>query len=203
MSEATKFTQDILTNAKAKADSIIREAEAETQRASDEAKIAIQREADAIARAGRSDAEAIKRREISEARHRSKLRQQREKDRIMQEVLDETKKRTFEIVRDDSRYIPLLTRLVESGINELGTELALIHLNGTDLKRVAILERNMTSSASGRVKVEWSKEPIDALGGVIVSSRDGRIRIVNTLDQKFNAVEPKLLIEARKSLFGE
>ena len=121
----------------------------------------------------------------------------------MQEVLDETKKRTFEIVRDDSRYIPLLTRLVESGINELGTELALIHLNGTDLKRVAILERNMTSSASGRVKVEWSKEPIDALGGVIVSSRDGRIRIVNTLDQKFNAVEPKLLIEARKSLFGE
>jgi len=203
MSEATKFTQDILTNAKAKADSIILEAEAETQRASDEAKIAIQREADAIARAGRSDAEAIKRREISEARHRSKLRQQREKDRIMQEVLDETKKRTFEIVRDDSRYIPLLTRLVESGINELGTELALIHLNGTDLKRVAILERNMTSSASGRVKVEWSKEPIDALGGVIVSSRDGRIRIVNTLDQKFNAVEPKLLIEARKSLFGE
>jgi len=203
MSEATKFTEDILTNAKAKADSIIREAEAETQRASDEAKIAIQREADAIARSGRADAEALKRREISEARHRSKLRQQREKDRIMQEVLDETKKRTFEIVRDDSRYIPLLTRLVESGINELGSESAMVHVNETDLKRVPLLQRSITNTGSGRVKVEWSKEPIDALGGAIVSSLDGKIRIVNTLDQKFDAVEPKLLIEARKSLFGE
>jgi len=51
--------------------------------------------------------------------------------------------------------------------------------------------------------VEWSREPIEASGGAIISSPDGKMRIVNTLEQIFNALEPRLLIEASKSLFGE
>jgi vacuolar-type H+-ATPase subunit E/Vma4 len=123
----------------------------------------------------------------------------------MREVFDQTKKRTFDLVRDDANYIPLLTSLIESGIRELGDKSAVIHLNETDLRRMSTsnLEQRVNKSLSGQVKVEWSREPIAASGGAIVSSPDGMIRIVNTLDQRLEALEPKLLIEAGKSLFGE
>jgi vacuolar-type H+-ATPase subunit E/Vma4 len=205
MSETSKFTEDIMTVARGRAENIIREAETETQRASDEAKITISREVEAIIRNARADADAVKRRQVSEARHRSKLREQQEKDRIMRDVLDQTKKRTFDVVRDDTKYIPLLTSLIESGVRELGDKSAMIHLNENDLRRMSSsnIEERVNKSLSGEVKVEWAREAIAASGGAIISSHDGMIRIVNTLDQRLEALESKLLIEAGKSLFGE
>ena len=204
MSETSKFTEDILTNARGKAESIIREAETETQRASDEAKITASREVEAVVRNARADADAVKRRQVSEARHRSKLLEQQEKDKIMRDVLDQTKKRISDIVRDDTKYLPLLTSLIETGIHELGSKSATIHLNEADLGRVktANLDQRI-SKGLGEIRVEWSKAPIAALGGAIISSPDGMIRIVNTLDQRLEALESRLLIEAGKSLFGE
>jgi vacuolar-type H+-ATPase subunit E/Vma4 len=205
MSETDKFTEDILANAKAKADSIIREAENETQRASDEAKATIARETEAIMRSARADAEAVKRRQISEARHRAKIREQHEKDKIMQDVLEKSKKRMLELARDETKYVPFLTRLIQDGVRELGDKTALIHLNENDTRNISHIEDRLSKATSGHdnVKLSWSKDPIQASGGAIISSQDGKIRIVNTLDQRFEALESKLLIEARKSLFGE
>jgi V/A-type H+-transporting ATPase subunit E len=204
MSESNRFTEDILTTARGRAESLVREAEAEAQRASEEAKLAISKDVETLIRNALADADAVKRRQISEARHRSKLREQQEKDAIMQEVLGEAKKRSLEFTLDETRYIPLLSRLIESGIRELGDSMATIHLNEADLKRISPLaaEKEL-KSLSERVKIEWSKEPIAASGGAIISSKDGRVRIVNTLDQRLEALEPKLLIEASKTLFGE
>ena len=201
MSETEKFTQDILAHAKEKAQTIIREAETEAQKASDDAKATISREADSLLRGARADADAVKRRQISEARHRSKMREQEEKEKILQEVLDKSKKRCTELVRDSDRYLPLLTSLIESGIRELGEKTVMIHLNSQDLKTASALEQRIAKRVTA--KVEWSKEPIESSGGAIISSPDGKIRIVNTLEQRFVALEPRLLIEAKKSLFGE
>jgi vacuolar-type H+-ATPase subunit E/Vma4 len=65
------------------------------------------------------------------------------------------------------------------------------------------LEQEISKSLLEQVKLEWSKEPVLASGGAIISSPDGKIRIVNTLDQRIDALESKLLTEAGKSLFGE
>ncbi len=205
MSETRKFTEDILKAAAERADKIIREAEAETQRASDEAKASISREADAIIRSAHADAEAVKRRETSEARHKSKLREEREKDVVMTEVLGQAKKRVMDMTRDENTYLPYLTNLVESAIRQLGDQTPLIHLNKADMARInrASLERELATGLKKPVKIEWSKEPIVAAGGAIVSSPDGKTRIVNTLDDRFDALESKLLVEAGKSLFGE
>ena len=205
MSETSKFTEDILKGATEKAGNIIGEAEAETQRASDEAKTLISREAEAIIRNARADAEAVKRREISEARHKSKLHEQQEKDIVMTEVLDDAKKRVLDVAKDESKYLPYLTTLVEGAIRQLGDETLLIHLNKADMTRInrTNLERHIAEGLQKPIKIEWSKEPIVAAGGAIVSSLDGKTRIVNTLDERFNALESKLLIEAGKSLFGQ
>jgi len=205
MSETSKFTEDILKAATEQAGNIIGEAEAETQRASNEARTSISREAEDIIRSARADAEAVKRREISEARHKSKLHEQQEKDIVMTEVLEHAKKRVLDVTKDENTYLPYLTTLVESAIRQLENETLLIHLNKADMTRInrTNVERDIAKGLQKPIKIEWAKEPIEAAGGAIVSSPDGKTRIVNTLDERFNAMEPKLLIEAGKSLFGQ
>ena len=203
MAETDKFTDDILSSARQKADDIIREAEAETKRVLDEAQATISREVETMIRGARADAEAVKRRQVSEARHRVKLREEQEKDKIVQDVLDRTKKRVSDLVRDEAKYIPLLTHLIEGGIQELGEKTAVIHLNERDLKGISTLELRISKDLMGQVKVDVSKKPIETSGGAVISNPDGKIRIVNTLDQRFDAMEPRLLVEARRALFGE
>ncbi|HUK50015.1 MAG TPA: V-type ATP synthase subunit E family protein [Terriglobales bacterium] len=205
MSETSAFTEDILKAAHSKAQSIITEAESEAQRATDEAKAGISREAADIVRNAQGEADSIKRRQTSEARHLSKLREQREKNAILSEVLDLAKKRVLEATKNERQYLLYLAAQVEDGVRELGSDTAVVHLNGADLKRInrADVEREVAKRIGRSVRVEWATEPIEAIGGVVVSSADTKTRIVNTLDQKFDALEPTLLIEAGKSLFGE
>ena len=205
MSETSVFTEDILKAARAKAQSIISEAETEAQRATDEARTGISREAADIVRNAHGEAESIKRRQISEARHLSKLREQREKNTILSEVLDLTKKRVIEATKQEGKYSTYLAGQVEDGIRELGSDTAVVHLNTFDLKRInrADVEREVAKRLGKSLKVEWAGEPIEAIGGAVIASTDAKTRIVNTLDQKFDALEPALLIEAGKTLFGD
>lgn len=204
MSETAKFTVDILTVAKEKAQSMTSQAEAETQRALKEAKADMTREADDMIRNARAEAEGVKRRQISEVRHRIKLQEQQEKSKILADVLERTRKRIIDITNDESKYVPYLASMIESGIREIGLDNVLVHLNAGDLKRIdkGRLEREVTRKLDKSVKMEWAKDPVDTLGGAMVSSKDGKTRIPNTLDQRFEALEPKLLIEAGKVLFG-
>lgn len=205
MSETSRFTEDILAVAKEKSQSIITEAETETKRALDEAKAHISSEANEIIRNAQAEAEGVKRREISETRHRLKLQEQQEKSKILSEVLEATKKRVIETVNDEGKYIPHLSAYIESGIRELGLPSVTVHLNATDLKRIdkGKLEQEIAKRLGKPPRFEWSNEPIDALGGAIVSSSDGRTRIVNTLNERFEALESKLLVEAGKLLFAD
>ncbi len=205
MSETAMFTEEILAAAKAKAQTIINEAETSTQHALEEAKMQSAREAEDVLSNGRAEAEGVKRRKISEMRHRLKLQEQSEKSKILTDVLEQTRARINDLAKDENKYFAYLVGLVSSGISEIGLESVVVHLNSNDLKRIDLtkLEREIPKNPGKAVKVEFSKEPIIASGGVIVSSIDGKTRIVNTLDQRFEGMESKLLIEAGKILFGE
>jgi V-type H+-transporting ATPase subunit E len=205
VSETGKFTEDILAVAKEKSQSIITEAETETQRALEEAKAQMSMEARDIVRNARTEAEAVKRRETSEARHRLKLQEQGEKSKILSEVLEATKKRVVEITSDEAKYLPYLAAYIASGIRELGLENVTVRLNAADLKRIhrGKLQNEIVTRLGKTVRIEWSNEPIEALGGAVVSSSDGQTRIVNTLNERFEALESKMLVEAGKLLFGE
>lgn len=205
MSETSKFTEDILAAAKEKAATLISEAEVETQKALEEAKSYIAKQGDEIIRTAKAEADAIKRRHVSEVRHRLKLKEQAERTRILSEVIEEARIRVAELTEDERTYMRFLAELIKTGIEELGLDSVIVHLNGRDLKRVETnrLEREIAKKLNRPVKIEWSKQPIDALGGAIISSADGRTRIVSTLDQRFNALEEKLLVEAGRILFSD
>jgi V/A-type H+-transporting ATPase subunit E len=205
VSETTKFTQNILTAAREKARKVVEEAENERKRLVEDANATIVREANEILRNARAEAEGIKRREISGVRHRIKLMEQSEKDRILNSVLDEVKARIRVTAQDENTYLRYLGRLAADAIRQLGMGQVTVHLNSEDLKRIDVsrLTRELERYPISSVRVDIAKEPISASGGIVVSSDDGMIRIVNTFEQRFEALEPKLLIEAGRLLFSE
>jgi vacuolar-type H+-ATPase subunit E/Vma4 len=205
VSETTKFTQDILTAAREKARKVVEEAENERKRLVEDANATIVREANEILRNARAEAEGIKRREISGVRHRIKLMEQSEKDRILNSVLDEVKARIRVTAQDENTYLRYLGRLAADAIRQLGMGQVTVHLNSEDLKRIDVsrLTRELEKYPISSVRVDIAKQPISASGGIVVSSHDGMIRIVNTFEQRFEALEPKLLIEAGRLLFSE
>jgi len=205
LSETAKFTDDILTVARERARQVVDQAENERHRLVDDAKATIAREANDTLRNAQAEAEGIRRREVSEVRHKVKLQEQSEKDKILSAVLDEAKARVREITRDENKYLAYLARLGADAIRQLGMERVTVHLNADDLKRIDVsnLTREIDKHAPPGTKVEISKEPISASGGIIVSNQDGKVRIVNTFEQRFEALESKLLIEAGRLLFSE
>lgn len=205
MSETVKFTQDIMNTARDKAQQIIGQAEDERQRLLEEARNVLGREVAEIRTNAEAEAEGIKRRAVSEVRHRVKMREQLEKDKILTDVLEEAKKKVLEITKDYSKYFSYLVNLISEGIRQLGLDSVTIHMNAEDLKRIDPVElgREVNKGLQAPTKVEVSRHAIPSSGGVIISNSDGKIRIVNTLEQRFAAMEPKLLIEAGHLLFSE
>jgi vacuolar-type H+-ATPase subunit E/Vma4 len=134
-----------------------------------------------------------------------KIHEQLEKSKILNEVLEQARKRIMDIVKDEGKYIPYLTGLIENGVREIGLDAVVVHLSGIDLKRVdkTKVERDIGKKLDRTVKIEWSKEPIETAGGAVISSTDGRTRIMSTLDQRLDALESKLLVEAGRILFGQ
>jgi vacuolar-type H+-ATPase subunit E/Vma4 len=204
MSETAKFTEDILSIAREKSQSIIAKAQEDADRILNDAKSNFLREASELVKSAETEAEAIRRRQVSEARHTLKLREQEEKNKILTEVLDQTRKRASEITADENRYLQYLTKLSLDGIQEIGLENVVLHLNANDLKRFGEkLNREISRQMQKPGKVEFAREPIDAAGGVIITNDDDTIRIVNTFEQRYEALEARLLIEAGKILFNE
>ena len=204
LSETSKFTEDILATANEKARKIIEQAEFEKQRHLEEARISINKEVADITRNADTEAEAIKRREVSEMRHRIRLREQSEKDKILTEVLAETKKNVLHIVMDEDKYLAYLVRIISDAIRQINLPSVTIHMNAEDLRRIdsTKLIREITDNVNTSAIVV-SKNPISCSGGAVISSPDDKIRIVSTFDQRIEALEPRLLIEAGRLLFTD
>ena len=205
MTETTKFTEDILSVSRDKARQVVEQAENERQRRLEEAKVVILREANNMLRIAEAEAQGIKHREVSELRHKMKLLEQSEKGKILTAVLNEVKEMVHQTRSNENTYVEYLGRLAADAISQLGMAKVTVGLNADDLKRIdaSRLTREIEKHGQDLPKLEISKEPISASGGVVLSSPDGRIRIMNTFEERFEALEPRLLIEAGRLLFGQ
>jgi vacuolar-type H+-ATPase subunit E/Vma4 len=204
MSETAKFTEDILSVAREKSQLIVSKAQEDADKILNEAKSNFLREASETIKTAENEAEAIRRRHVSEARHGLKLREQEEKNKILTEILDQARKSAFDIVDDERRYLEYLIKLSVDGIREIGLENIVLHVNASDVKRFGErLSQEIGKRLEKHGRIELAREPIETAGGVIVSNHEGTIRIVNTFEQRYGALESRLLIEAGKLLFND
>ena len=68
-----------------------------------------------------------------------------------------------------------------------------------DLDRQSRLLKNLKIS---EVKVSVAKKPVDTIGGFILTSPDGKIKLDQTFEARLQAAERRIKKEIAKILFG-
>jgi V/A-type H+-transporting ATPase subunit E len=91
---------------------------------------------------------------------------------------------------DLQRYDPWLDSLIVRGANLIEEKSLVVSTNARDLQRLAERWGAVLETLPSHKTVTLSKEPIETLGGVLVTSRDRRIRVDNTYEGRLERLRP-------------
>ncbi len=93
---------------------------------------------------------------------------------------------------DRSAYLKVLTGLIEAALGEIEHKELEVRANSADLKLLKSHWTEVQGSLPSRAEVKLSDEPIEVLGGVMVESSDGRIRVDNTVEGRLERLRAQL-----------
>ncbi|OCH86007.1 ATPase V1/A1 complex subunit E [Obba rivulosa] len=136
---------------------------------------------------------------------RLKLLQQREEH--LQDLFATTRVQLVELAKDEGRYVQFLEGVLVQGFLALLEPTVTVHARPTDaaiVNRAADSASRQYNEISGlQVKVTV-KETLsnDIAGGIMLVSGTERITLDNTLDQRLQLLEERMLPEIRYDLFG-
>ena len=133
---------------------------------------------------------------------KEKQRVLHKKEIMIKEVLDAA----FEQIRKKTslkQYKKILTRLAVDGILTLDAEEAVLVFSKGQQSIVTSneLTKLVKAKTKGNVKITISKETIDATGGVMIKSVDGKRWVNNTFENRFERLEREIRDETAKILF--
>jgi V/A-type H+-transporting ATPase subunit E len=97
-------------------------------------------------------------------------------------------------------YEQALAKLISEGALVIGKD-AIVHSNAKDKKLVGSIVKELNKKSGFRLEV--SDEDIQAMGGVVLQSKDGTIRYDNTLEARLERIKPQLRREIVDVLSGE
>jgi V/A-type H+/Na+-transporting ATPase subunit E len=95
-----------------------------------------------------------------------------------------------------SDYEKPLERLVEEGVNAIGPR-AKVQCSSRDRKVVSSVIRKLDREGS---KLTLESEPIETIGGVVLTSTDGTVRFDNTFEARLERMRPTLRKEVAAML---
>ena len=202
-SNLEKLVDDIISESKTKAEGIRKEAVSQIEESIARARADAVREADQIIRDGMAESDAAKNRRVSQEKQKARLAYLGEKNRVLRDIMEEVQKRLTEFCRDESSYCPFLLKAIARGIEAVPSESAKVALSERDLprfKRTKLLEDALATTQTSK-KATFSDEPIETVGGAVVTSQDGKIRVDCTLEARLELMKPQLLPEISKILF--
>lgn len=86
------------------------------------------------------------------------------------------------LAEDEQFYLPLLRNFLREAAQAIERDELVAQFNARDLQRLQPdWEKHANEAASGK-RLMLSPEPVDSIGGVLVSSADGNIRFDNTFE---------------------
>ncbi|CRI66589.1 V-type ATP synthase, subunit E [Thiocapsa sp. KS1] len=91
---------------------------------------------------------------------------------------------------DLGRYEPWLESLIVRAANLIEEKSLVVSANARDLRRLDERWDAILETLPSHKTVTLSKEPIETLGGVLVTSRDQRIRVDNTYEGRLERLRP-------------
>lgn len=125
---------------------------------------------------------------------------------LVKAVLDALPARLAELAQDESRYLPLLRQWLREGMQAIERDRLIVRANRRDLPLLRREWPRLSAEDTAGKTVQLSEDPLDSLGGVLVSSADDEIRLDNTfegrmerLDEALQRAVARLLIPAEQA----
>lgn len=117
-------------------------------------------------------------------------------DRLRRELVDAAlaglPARMAALAEDEQSYLPLLRNFLCEAAQAIERDELVAHFNARDLRRLQPdWEKHANEAAPGK-RLILSPEPVDSIGGVLVSSADGSIRFDNTFEGRMERLDETL-----------
>lgn len=201
MSESFQKLQNrILSDARVKAEDIIKEAEQKAAQIMEEAKAQAEKEAERILSKAQLEAEALRRSILSSKTRTNRLKLLEEKNRIVQLVLQSVEDKLTNIA-SDSRFEDALKRFVSEAIDAIGVEQTVVRVGFRDIskKQVDFVGEFLPKG----IKLLLEPQPVDTLGGVVASNPEGRVVYNNSFKARLDRLDSQLLALVSSTIFNE
>ncbi len=197
----SNIAREILEDAQKEAEALLLKAGSEGKNILNEAKAEAERKYAAVMNKNQEDLE-IKKQEIAnslDVETRNEMLNAREK--LVEQVFAKAQDRLKEYASSDN-YLNCLSELISETTRRISSDKLMVKLNKRDQQR---LGEKQLQALSKKLKVELVKsdELIDSVGGVIVSTFDGRIVMNNTFESRLEMLKPVLRGNVAKMLFEE
>ncbi|WP_297418634.1 V-type ATP synthase subunit E [Thermococcus sp.] len=203
MEGAELIIQEINREAEEKIQYLLSEAREEGKKIKTEARERAEAKAEWILRKAKTQAEIEKQRIIANARLEVRKKRLQIQEGLIREVIEALRERLANLPEED--YFPMLVNLTARAVEELGTESIVVRSNEKTLNivsgKLGEFKKALTEKLGNRVDVKLG-EPVKTIGGVIVETPDGTVRVDNTFDARIERFESELRAEIAKALFG-
>nr|O06501.1 RecName: Full=V-type ATP synthase subunit E; AltName: Full=V-ATPase subunit E [Desulfurococcus sp. SY]AAB64413.1 V-ATPase E subunit [Desulfurococcus sp. SY] len=203
MEGAELIIQEINREAEQKIQYILSEAKEEAEKLKEEARKRAEAKAEWILRKAKTQAEIEKQRIIANAKLEVRKKKLAVQEELIRSVIESLKERLANLPEDE--YFPMLVELTVKAVEELGTDKVVVRSNERTLKliveRLSEFREKLREALGKDVEVTVG-EPIQTIGGILVESSDGTVRVDNTFDSRIERFESDLRATIAKALFG-
>ncbi len=199
---AELIVDDIVKEAKEKAAEVIRAAKREAATMLDAARLGAKEGEEHELKEARARGDQVYEEVMAEGRMRAKKEMLQKKEGLISDVFKEAEERLRAHV-DSERYKEDLARIAVGACRKLGSGDVIVRANRRDLELLESFKEQMGRElGSGEKIVNISfGEPIEAIGGVRVSTPDGTVEIDETFEGRMRREFEVLRVKVAKVLF--
>jgi V/A-type H+-transporting ATPase subunit E len=171
LARAERLANEYRERAKRSRDSILRES-------AERLRLREQRE-EAIAKSlgERSYRQQVQAEELKMQSHLDRVRWN-----LVRDVQDRLAERLQALVGDETAYLETLAGFIGTAVGEIERDTLSVRANARDLKLLSARWQQIAETLPEGKQVRLDDTPLETLGGVLVVSEDGRLRVDNTFE---------------------
>ena len=205
MSSGTnKIVESIKSEAQEKADKIIQDAQAEIATINSDAEKTAGAEKNKILDNGKKQSDMKYQQIISEAKMNARRAELGAKEEVIEAAFAKaTEDLKAKASSDDAEYSESLIKMIEEA-TELGGGDLIVQVKESDVAKVEGHLKKLSADLATKTGVSTTLvlgEPIDAIGGAILKTRNGDIEVNNTIESRLDRFKGLLRSEVANVLF--
>ncbi|MCP5142498.1 MAG: hypothetical protein H6926_00470 [Chromatiales bacterium] len=121
---------------------------------------------------------------------------------LVREVIDEMRSRATAFAEHDKRYPDLLRGWIRAAIERIDAEAVVVRVNARDRQRLHGDFAALAAAFAPTRQVRLADEPLDTIGGALVSDADDRQRVDDTLEGRAERLHDELVARVLERLFA-